>query len=128
MEDLKWTRKKPDAYYARTVHNSLVNEIRQNANSSKHIEPVGDKLPDINNGKGEGENSIEGLISRQNPQDWLMFIDDPKLHNALSHLSPKQLTLLFLINVKGYTQKEISDIYGVTPPAINGRLKTIYKK
>jgi hypothetical protein len=68
-------KKKPDAYYKRTVHNSLVDEFRQNANSSKHIEPVGDELPDINNGKGESENSIEALISSQTPQDWLMFIE-----------------------------------------------------
>jgi RNA polymerase sigma factor (sigma-70 family) len=121
-------KKKPASYYARTVHNSLVNEFRQNVNSSKHIAPVGDELPDIDNGKGENENSLEALIGSQTPQDWLMFIDDPNLHNALSHLSQKQLELLFLINVKGYRQKEISDVYGITPQAIGGRLRSIYKK
>lgn len=119
--------KKPVAYFTRIVHNSLVNEYRQNANSSKHIVPVGDELAEIIKEAGDNENSIETLIGSQTPQDWLMFIENPRLHEALLHLSPEQLRVLFLLNVKGYNQKELSQLMGITHQALSKRVKEIYK-
>lgn len=119
--------KKPYAYYVRIVHNSRVNEFRQNLNSSHHIIPVGIELPEVGS-ESDGEDSIEEHISRQTPKDWLLFIENVNLHDALVHLSPDELELLFRINFQRYSQKELSELMGITHQSLNGRLKTIYKK
>lgn len=120
--------KKPFAYYVRIIHNSRVNEFRENTNSSKHIIPVGIELPEESSNKNGAEDSIEELISKQSPQDWLLFIENVHLHDALAHLSPEDLELLFRINLQCYSQKELSELMGITHQSLNGRLKTIYKK
>lgn len=119
---------KPFAYFVRVVHNSRVNEFRQNFNSSNHIIPVGIELPEIGDERRDSENSIEEHISRQTPQDWLLFIEDVNLHDALIHLSPDDLELLFRINSQRYRQEELSELMGITHQALSKRIKKIYKK
>lgn len=119
--------KKPYAYYVQVVHNSRVNEYRQNFNSSHHIIPVGIELPELYSEK-IGEESIEEHISKQTPQDWLLFIENVNLHDALVHLSPDDLELLFRINFQRYSQKELSAVMGVTHQALSKRIKKIYRK
>lgn len=120
--------KKPFAYYRKVVRNSMINEFRQNANAGNHIVSVGDDLYSLDNGNEVNENTIERQIEAKSPEDWLMFIENSRLHEALKHLTNDQLALLFQLNVKGYSQTELAEIYGITPPAINFRLKTIYRK
>lgn len=120
--------KKPYAYYVRVVHNSRVNEFRQNFNFSNHIITVGIELPESDSEKSGGEDSIEEHISMQTPQDWLLFIENVNLHNALVHLSPADLELLFRINLQRYSQKELSELMGITHQALSKRIKKIYRK
>lgn len=120
--------KKPIAYYRKVVRNSMINEFRQNANAGNHIVSVGDDLYSLTNGVKENDNTIERQIEAKSPEDWLMFIENPKLHEALKHLSTDQLELLFLLDVKGYTQMELAAFYGIKHQSLSDRLQKIYKK
>ena len=123
--------KKPYRYFKKLIRNSDINEYRQNDNSGKYISPVGDDLYEIEGkkaGVSENEDFLELFIGNRTPQNWLMFIENPKLHSALSQLTADELKLLFLAYVADHSQKELASLYGLTQQGISYRFKKIYEK
>lgn len=119
-----------NAYIRQCVHNSIVNEYRQNDNAAKHVSPAGLHI-DQQAGLQDPNDEIELAISYKSPENWLLFIESPNLHRALSSLSKQDLELLFLLFVFGHTQQEVAKITGVSQAAINKRycrIKKIMKK
>ena len=85
--------KNPEAYFGTMVRNSYKDEFRANDNSFKHISSVGDEA-DIQQESTQGERQMEQdsyFIERQlcesSIQNWLLFMENERLHKALSTLS-----------------------------------------
>jgi RNA polymerase sigma factor (sigma-70 family) len=124
--------KKPYRYFSKLIHNSNINEFRQNDNAEKYISPVGDDLydidSDIDDERGENEDLLELFIGNRTPLNWLMFIENPQLHRALSQLTADELELLFLAYVSDHNQKELASLYGLSQQGISYRFKKICEK
>ncbi|WP_066456842.1 sigma-70 family RNA polymerase sigma factor [Anaerotruncus rubiinfantis] len=115
-----------NTYCRQCVRNSLKNEYRQNDNAAKHITPVGLRIAERATPVNPCD-EFEELLSCKSPEDWLLFIECPDLHKALSSLQKKDLELLFLLFVFGYTQQELSHLMGISQAAINKRYSRIKK-
>lgn len=123
--------KKPYRYFSKLIHNSNINEYRQNDNAEKYITPVGDDLYEMDQddeSEVKSEDSIERLLVMQNPQNWLLFMDNKELQKALKRLSPDDLEFIFLMHVKDYTQAEMAATYHKSQATISKHYKVILKK
>lgn len=118
--------KDKDAYFKQCVLNSLKNEYRQNDNAAKYIMPVGLHIADKAS-LAAYDDELEKELSYENPENWLLFIESPNLHRALSSLRKRDLELLFLLFVVGYTQRDVAKLTGVSLSAINKRYLRIKK-
>lgn len=56
---------------------------------------------------------------------WIGEIENPHLLDALEHLSEAELKLLTLYIYEGYTELELSKVFGVSQPAIHKRIDKI---
>lgn len=80
--------KNPMAYFATMVRNSYKTEYRSNDNFYKHISSVGDEH-DIQDKLGSEKSvlendvdSIEKQLSESSVENWLVFMENEKLHKA----------------------------------------------
>ncbi|WP_368233489.1 sigma factor-like helix-turn-helix DNA-binding protein [Anaerotruncus rubiinfantis] len=118
--------KDKDAYFKQCVLNSLKNEYRQNDNAAKYIMPVDLHIADKASLTAYDDEQ-EKELSYENPENWLLFIESPNLHRALSSLRKRDLELLFLLFVVGCTQRDVAKLTGVSLSAINKRYLRIKK-
>jgi len=114
--------KKPYAYYKAVVSNSLKNEYRANDNACNHI-AFYDELPE----RESSDAMIENELAPQSPENLLMFLDNPRLHRALSQLTREELRIVYLMYL-GYKHNEIAEDYGVSRATMTQRIGRIRKK
>ena len=125
--------KNPEAYFHTMVKNMDKNDYRANDNFFKHIDSVGDET-DIRkkiNAQTYGEPdaySVEGSFCETSVENWLLFMENERLHSALRQLSHEELRLLFLIYVQHIEQCQIAPLCGLTPSGLNKRLARIKTK
>ena len=112
--------KKPYSYYEAVVSNSLKNEYRANDNAGKHI-AFYDTLPE----RETSDAMIENELVQQEPESWLMFIENPRLHMALSVLTPEELELVYMLMERRYTQAQLAAHYGISQQTISKKYKCI---
>ncbi|MDR1704902.1 MAG: hypothetical protein LBS19_09515 [Clostridiales bacterium] len=116
--------KNPDAYFSRIVRNSYKDEYRANDNYYNHVSSVGDAndlQQECAKHKGASEheaNSVEWLLSEANVDNWLMLMDDARLHSALLRLKPEEIQCLYLLYVLRYSNIEAGAYFGMTPNAV----------
>lgn len=120
-------RKKPIAYYKRIVFNSLKNEYRQNDNAAKYITPVGEELFSVTE-IVEFDVLLEQELAGISPENWMLFIENPQLYNALHSLQASEVLFLFLKFQKGYSQRELAEQLGLSQQGISKRQQAILKK
>ncbi len=70
---------------------------------------------------------LDKELADRNLLGWIDMIEDQKLHAAIKSLPIEDQTLLSYIFEKEKTQCELAEIYKVSQPAINLKLKTLIK-
>lgn len=70
---------------------------------------------------------MDKLIKDKNLLGWIDMIEDQKLHTAVKSLSLDEQSLLSYIFEKGKTQCELAEMYKISQPAINLKLKILIK-
>ncbi len=115
------------AYCKKVASNSQKNEYRGNDNAAKHITPTGIWFDGYTMSIAD-EAAIENHIAAQTPEDWLRFIENEHLHQALRMLSPKDLAFVHEMFFGGYSQAQMGEKLGVSQQAISKRWLRIKKK
>ena len=125
--------KNKDAYFHTALNNSYKNEYRANDNFFKHISSVGDGV-DIQRHTSSramhaepDSHSIEHQLCEGSVDNWLMFMENKRLHNILSRLPQADVELLFLLYSVRLRQTDIAILYGVSQGAIGWRHKRLKK-
>lgn len=114
------------AYFTTMIRNSDKNEYRQNANAFNHISATGVWFDGYRQPVGS-ETDIESQIGAQRPEDWLLFIEDARLHAALCSLKSKDLEFVFVMFRNGYTQRQMAAHLGIRQNAVHERWRRIRK-
>ena len=70
---------------------------------------------------------LDKELADRNLLGWIDMIEDQKLHAAIKSLPVEEQALLSYIFEKEKTQCELAEIYKVSQPAINLKLKTLIK-
>ncbi len=70
---------------------------------------------------------LDKELAGRNLLGWIDMIEDQKLHAAIKSLPVEEQALLSYIFEKEKTQCELAEIYKVSQPAINLKLKTLIK-
>ena len=70
---------------------------------------------------------LDKELADRNLLGWIDMIEDQKLHAAVKSLPIEEQALLSYIFEKEKTQCELAEIYKVSQPAINLKLKTLIK-
>ena len=129
--------KKPGAYFSTMVKNSYKDEFRSNDNFYNHISSVGDESDvqvEISKSSAppEGDtDSIEQRLGEGNATNWLLFMENKRLHRALSKLPAYDLNLVYMLYVLRLNQAECADILGINQGSISkrhNRIKNILSK
>ena len=123
--------KNSNAYFRKIVRNSYKDEYRANDNYFKHISSVGNEA-DVQQKSSELKTApkcdtdcVEGLLSEVSVENWLLFMENERLHKALSALSLSDLELLFILVARGCSHRETAQIYNVTHTSIGKRYRKI---
>ncbi len=74
-----------------------------------------------------GKFDLDKELADRNLLGWIDMIEDQKLHAAVKSLPIEEQALLSYIFEKEKTQCELAEIYKVSQPAINLKLKTLIK-
>lgn len=127
MKNKKIQPDNPIAYFKQMVRNSLKDEYRQNDNEAKHTLPAGLML-DRHSAIVDNDIQFEDYLTQKGAKDWLMAIEDKKMHHALDRLSQDDLDVVYFLFVLGYTQRELAMLLGISQPALAKRWKKIRKK
>jgi len=123
--------KNPEAYFGAIVRNSYKDEFRANDNFFKHISSVGNEVDIQQESTGENNSmepeaySIEQQLCETSIQNWLLFMENERLHGILSQLPPKDVELLFLIFSARLRQSDIARLYNVSQGTIAYRYKKL---
>ena len=125
--------KKSDAYFTVTVKNSYKNEYRSNDNYYNHVSSVGDEV-DIERetaGKNRPENiadDIDQQLSESSAENWLLFMENERLHTALSGLPLTDVE--FLLELAGYhfNKTAYAQTNGSSQQAVSKRFHKLRKK
>ncbi len=125
--------KNPEAYFSRMIQNLDKNEYRANDNFYNHISSIGDggdlqreymkskSVPEQNT------NAIERQIGEASVENWLLLLDSPALHDALSELPDEHLKLMYMLYVLRLKQAECASILGLKQAEVS-RLHSRIKK
>lgn len=123
--------KNPEAYFSTMVRNSYKNEFRANDNFFNHISSVGDESDIQQESTGEERqqehdtNFIEKRLCEASVENWLLFMENERLHSILSKLPKKDVELLFLLFVVRLRQADIARLCNVSQGAIGYRYKRL---
>lgn len=116
--------KNPEAYFGTMVRNSYKNEFRANDNFFNHISSVGDES-DIQQESTQGKNRtepdanfIEQHLCESSIQNWLLFMENVRLHYAITQLRQTDIQHLYLRFVLKYSNIEIAAHFGLSANAV----------
>ena len=71
---------------------------------------------------------MECLFGESSPANWLMIIDNQKLHSALSALKDEDLNLVFVLFACQLSQREAAELLGIPQTTISKRWRSIKRK
>ena len=134
MEDYKMSDiKKPNAYFSTMVRNSRKDDYRANDNFYKHISSVGSEA-DVQQHTVQNTTRveldayyIEQQLCETTAQNWLLFMEDKRLHKALCKLKPKDISFLFALSKYRYNCNEYAQISGFSKQAVSKRFRRLKK-
>jgi DNA-directed RNA polymerase specialized sigma24 family protein len=111
----------PVHYFNKMLKNISINEKKKRKYNSKHETLIGFEESDM---------LIVGVSTRDYVDfgDWRNLIKDECLFNGLLSLTQKELILLKMWAVDGYSQKDLAVLTGSTEDAIRKRIKRIKNK
>jgi len=127
--------KNPEAYFGTMVRNSYKDEFRANDNFFKHISSVGDEA-DIQQEFSEPErqleydaNFIEQRLSELSVENWLLSMENERLHKALSSLPTAKVEFLLEL-VAGFklNQTAFAKANGVSRQSVSKRFRRLRNK
>ena len=126
--------KNPMAYFSAAIRNWNKTDYRSNDNFYKHISSVGDeqdiqdKLGGDKTVRHGGIDDIEQRLSEASVENWLMFMENERLHKALTSLRTADVQFLFSLSVFDFNQEALATFLGVTSSAVSRRKKRIFNK
>lgn len=126
--------KNPEAYFGTMVRNSYKDEFRANDNYFKHISSVGDEadiqqeLPEPKGHLESDNDFIEQRLCELSVENWLLFMENERLHKALSGLPVAEVE--FLLELAGFHFKKaaFAKAKGVSQQAISKRFHRLRNK
>jgi DNA-directed RNA polymerase specialized sigma24 family protein len=124
----------PEAYFGRMLRNSDKNEYRANDNFYNHISSVGDEYDiqqesAVQDGLQKPDaNSIERQISEASAENWLLFMENERLHKALSTLPTADVEFLLELARFRFNQAIFAKSTRTTRQAVSKRFLRIRKK
>jgi|GEM_PF-2363632 len=127
--------KNPEAYFGTMVRNSYKDEFRANDNFFKHISSVGDEA-NIQQEFSEPErqleydaNFIEQRLSELSVENWLLSMENERLHKALSSLPTAKVEFLLEL-VAGFklNQTAFAKANGVSRQSVSKRFRRLRNK
>lgn len=126
--------KNPEAYFGTMVRNSYKNEFRANDNFFNHISSVGDET-DIQQEFVEAKRPqeydayfIERQLCESSGENWLLFMENKRLHTALSSLPMADVEFLLEL-VVGFklNQTAFAKANGVSRQSVSKRFRRLRK-
>jgi DNA-directed RNA polymerase specialized sigma24 family protein len=135
MEDSHMSEiKNPGAYFSTMVRNSYRDEYRSNDNYYSHVSSVGDEI-DLQHEYAKrknvteyGDDSPEQQLCENSVENWLLFMEDMRLHAALSSFPASDVEFLLKLAEYRFNQKIYAEACGVTKQATSKRFRRIRKK
>jgi DNA-directed RNA polymerase specialized sigma24 family protein len=124
----------PMAYFSAAIGNWNKNDYRSNDNFYKHISSVGDendlqeKLGGDKTVRHGGIDDIEQKLSEASVENWLMFMENERLHKALTSLPKADVQFLFTLSVFNFKAVAVAKFLGITPSAVSRRKRRIIQK
>jgi len=126
--------KNVEAYFATIVRNSYKDEYRANDSYYDHISSVGDIVDvqqhaDSNVSHGYmGTCAVEVSLCEDGLDNWLLFMENERLHKALTRLLPAQVAFLYELAAFDFDRTEYAVAKGVSKQAVSDRFRRISKK
>ncbi len=126
--------KNPEAYFSRMIQNLDKNEYRANDNFYNHVSSIGDGgdlQQEYMKSKAASEqdaHSIERQIGEASVENWLMFMENERLHSALSSLPTDDLEFLLELAKYRFEKASYAKEYSVTQQAVSKRYHRLRKK
>ncbi len=126
--------KNPEAYFSKMVQNSDKNEYRSNDNYYSYISSVGD-ANDLQqecakrHKASECEvDSVERYLSEASVENWLLFMENEKLHTVLSSMPTDDVAFLLELARFRFNQTAFANATATTRQAISKRFLRLRKK
>ncbi len=126
--------KNPVAYFSRVVRNLDKNEYRANDNFYNHISSIGDggdlqrEYMKSKSAPEQNTNAIERQIGEASVENWLLLMDDERLHLALSSLPTDDVEFLLELAKNRFNQAAFAKAISTTRQAVSKRFLRLRKK
>ena len=126
--------KNPMAYFSAAIRNWNKTDYRSNDNFYKHISSVGDeqdiqdKLGGDKTVRHGGIDDIEQRLSEASVENWLLFMENERLHKALTSLPARDVQFLFTLSVFDFKVTVVAKFLGVSATAVSRRKHRIFNK
>lgn len=75
-----------------------------------------------------GEEEFNIYMAHSSVEDWMLTIESTSLYSALRELNNRDLELVYLLFVVGFSQKEAAVSLGISQPAIYKKWKRLRSK
>ncbi len=126
--------KNPEAYFCRMIQNLDKNDYRANDNYYNHVSSVGN-LNDIQRECGKHPkrseheaNTVERQLSENNAENWLLFMEDERLHLVMSSLPTDDVEFLLELAKFRFRKAAYAKEYGVSQQAVSKHFHRLRKK
>jgi DNA-directed RNA polymerase specialized sigma24 family protein len=126
--------KNPKAYFKAVVQNSYKNECRSNDNYFNHVSSVGDEADiqrvRLRDKKAQEQNIdyIERALCELNTENWLLFMENERLHTVLSSLPLSDVKFLLELAGFRFNKTAYGRATGVSQQAVSRRYLRLREK
>ena len=118
------------SYFATVIKNMDSKDFEANDKFFEVFSSVGDEvdLQRIESNNNNEPYSVEMELCECNLESWLLFMENERLHKALSHLTCDQLEFIFELVRFDFNQRDYADNKGVSKQAVSKRFRKICKE